>query len=247
MTDLHIKIEKTVQDELLPVTKELASGSNSEIEEMLMNYVVMRSVTIIETYFADIVAHVIDKNIGTPSQLFDSGELIDFNLEIQTMRSGETEGKIAASMFNFQNSRELDSVMSNILTYSFFDEIKKFWRTHLMRHAWDAQARTIEDLMLRDWDKYMKLFKIRNEITHSYHNRISFSKNEVLALGSFVSLFVGTSYHVINFYDHWIKTDKPSFVTQYRLGHTSFHLGGLQINYDDIYPLLADYLSQHPP
>lgn len=75
-----------------------------------------------------------------------------------------TIGKIIATNFNFQNIREINFVMSNLLQLDFLNTVKEVIESdYTPTSEYSKQAKTLRD----NWESFLNIFELRNKIVHS--------------------------------------------------------------------------------
>lgn len=185
----QIDLYNVLDRELEEVISALEKPRN-KISKQLKKYIIIRLVTIIETYLQNIVSELIDDYDLDVTSLFQGTEIpipIKHFKEIQ--KKDFTKGKIMAINFNFQNINEIDKVFSHLLGLNFFETLKDWIDFGIERKVISKS----EVHLLENWDKFQEMFSLRNEIVHTLQTPHKIRKN----VDYFKSLW-DTTWHFIN-------------------------------------------------
>ena len=167
-------------DELAPVLIDLLKNEMTpELKQITRNYLIIRLVTMIETYFRSMVRMTIDTLQFEFMGIFPNDEIKISLLDLKEIKKNEkiTEGRIISSSFNFQNLDEIDSVMSKLFGKSFFGEISKkitkysFSKMHPKGYGFD-------------WKEIRELFQIRHDVVHRMENVQNLNEQKLLRFTS---------------------------------------------------------------
>lgn len=97
------------------------------IRKSLINYAIIRYVSLVECYFKNHVRNIIDKMKISPKIFFENDDItIPLSLLDEISKDENfTAGNIIAEKINFQNLDNINSKMSNVYGLKYFDEIEK--------------------------------------------------------------------------------------------------------------------------
>ncbi|MCH7648007.1 MAG: hypothetical protein IIA83_05315, partial [Thaumarchaeota archaeon] len=155
---------------------EFSREFGTALKEALLSYAIIRLVSIIDNYFAKTVQEYVDEHNFGISDLFDNNEVTVSLSRIDQIRTKNlTKGQIIATSFNFQNPSEINTVMSKLIGDNFFELVK--WSVKY--HTFHKKSEKREEELLKNWDKFLRMFQIRNEIVHSSHPQITLDINYV--------------------------------------------------------------------
>lgn len=162
--------------------------NNEKITKQLKNYLVIRLVTVLETFFRNKTIKIIDENNFEISGLFNKGELTIALSDFEEIQKTEfTKGRIVATNFNFQNINEINFVYSKLLGVDFLETVKQ---ATTLKELLDNGTEVTRDLLpslYSNWTELLGIFQIRNEIIHNIRSVNDIEKD---------------SEHVVRFFNH---------------------------------------------
>lgn len=118
-----IKFQNSPSDltrELFPMHIALHNKKNPELSTNLKDYIIVRAVTILETYFTDLIIQLIDDYKMSSHGIFDDDTLNIPIRRLDDIKQDEvTRGKIIATSCNLQDISEVNRILSKILDMDF--------------------------------------------------------------------------------------------------------------------------------
>lgn len=157
-------------DALSPIIEQLAdTQDNPTLERHLKNYFVIRTVTILEVFFNELVVKLIDVYNLPYKKLFDD-DLVQISLSrFEEIKTGKmTEGKIIASNFNFQEKGQINKVITNLINLPFFDTIGNLYRIG-----------TENNKFVQNWDNFFEIVNERHKLVHTLSHKPRYSMHEM--------------------------------------------------------------------
>jgi len=229
---------KICQSELTPVKEEIEKSKDNTIKQVLKDYMIIHSMTIMEDYFRDQAASLIDNHKLPVDKLLKRKEISIPFKQIGIIKKSEiTEGKIIASSFNFQDFSETNRIFSDLLNIKFLEEVKRYASTHFMEN--NQQGIDLEKLLIKKWDYFFSCLDRRHEIIHSRKEHFRVSDEQIKEFYQMFQVFMVNCYRVLNMAEYWI-TSKDFVKKQLGTGHNEIKLGGKPIDWRDFFPFLED-------
>lgn len=153
------EILNVIGAEMDPLITDLLS--KNKLAPILKKFVIIRLVTIFETFMKNFAIKLIDENDLNVNTLFGKGEISIPLKNFSEIKKGSfTKGRIVASNFNFQSPNDVNFVFSRLLKIPFFDTVLEYTKLRGKPVAdWDS--------FLTSFDDFLKTFDNRNEIIHS--------------------------------------------------------------------------------
>ncbi|AJW71052.1 hypothetical protein [Nitrosopumilus adriaticus] len=182
-------LSNVMDNELRDVIREL-DKRNVKISKQLKKYIIIRLVTIVESYLQNNIAWLVDDYDLNVERLFQGSEIpipIKYFKEIQ--KKDFTKGKIIAANFNFQNSSEINKVFSNLLGLNFFDTLHDWIRFGIKNNIVPES----EIHLIDNWDKFQEIFSLRNTLVHTLQTPHKIRKN-----ADYFETLWDTTWHFIN-------------------------------------------------
>lgn len=128
------------------------------IRTALINYIIIRCVTVFESFMLNSVGAIVDSNKEKALKLFKD-----------TPRKGIPLSHQIVSMYNFADIRIVNDVMTKLLGFDFLDAIKqesvKYYNSYYLEKEQVKGTKALH----KNWDNILKIFDYRNEIVH--HDR----------------------------------------------------------------------------
>jgi len=143
--------------ELIEVFRVL-DQSHGKINTSICNYVVIRSVSAIESFFKHFARKLVDDNDIPTSKIFPKEEKISLTKFDELKDKKITKGKIIAEITNFKDLDKINKIMSNLLDVKFFEEITKQMVSYTFVGCHETSKLQLEELY--------SLFDLRHEIIH---------------------------------------------------------------------------------
>jgi len=229
---------KICQAELTPVYEEINKNSDATIKQVLKDYIIIHSITIMEDYFRDQAASLIDNHKLPVDKLLKRKEIsIPFKQIAIIKKSEVTEGKIIAASFNFQDFSETNRVFSDLLDIKFLEELQRNIRTHFMENK--QEHIKLENLLIKKWDYFFNCLDMRHEIIHSRKEHFRVSDEQIKEFYQMFQVFMINCYRVLNMTEYWI-TSKDFVKKQLGTGHPELKLGEKKIDWRDFFPFLEE-------
>ena len=154
----HPVVRRFSEREVQPILKEIQrrNNLNDPIRIGLVNYLVLRSVSVFEHYFRSLVKRYAD-NVKNNVRLKDFFE---------NPGNEKSKGGLIISNFNFMDMQSVNFVMSKLFKTNFLQEIKN----ESVRYAPDysleyAQIKFTKPLN-KNWKIFLNTFEKRNSIAH---------------------------------------------------------------------------------
>lgn len=183
------EIDNKLLNEIFDLLRMMDKKANEEIQNSLSNYVIIRSVSAIESFFRNYTRELIDKSNIPSSKIFPKDEKISLT-ELDGLKKKKiTKGRIIAHITNFQDLNQINSIMSIILPVDdFFKEVKKL--THSFTYAgWNESTHfKIDEIFI--------LFELRHKIVHEMSD-FDDSPSKLRNYFAQVLMFLSTSNTVI--------------------------------------------------
>lgn len=149
---------------------------SSILRKELKNYLIIRQVTIIESYLKYHVIRIIDDYQLDIISLFDNKEFLVSIHNIDYIKKKDfTKGRIVATNFNFQNPNDINFVFSKLLQVDFFSLLREILAMKMFTKSTRFSKKTNQ--LLKYWDEFIEIFEIRNEIIHSVKKTENQKKN----------------------------------------------------------------------
>ena len=145
--------------EMKPMIEEIKKRHlNDVIRKSLVNYSIIRSVSIFEMYLLNL-AHRLARNDSDKTKNLFSDIKPSMTLEDQLV-----------SVFSFTNLGDINNVFSNFLDGDFLSEIKKESIDYAPDYWYESEHIPYTKPLHKNWDEFIKIFEIRNDIIH--HNKL---------------------------------------------------------------------------
>ncbi len=159
-----LHIEADTVNEIFTILDQKSDELDGETYHALSNYVVIRLVSAIESYFQNRAGELIDDNEMNVSGIFEKDEIIIPLNELDEISSGNiTKGRIVSYAVNFQRFDEVNRVFSKLLRVKNFEsEIRK--KTHSFVFS------SKEKGIFFDLDKIFEMIEMRHKIVHEMTN-----------------------------------------------------------------------------
>jgi len=132
------------------------------IRKSLINYAIIRYVSLVENYFENHVRNIVDKMKYNPKVFFESDDITISLSLLDEIRKDKnfTPGNIIAEKINFQNLDNINSKMSNVYGLKYFDEIEMLSKKkHISTYLTKFKKKNLYEL-----------FRLRHEIIHKMKN-----------------------------------------------------------------------------
>ena len=150
--------------EILNVIKD--QKFDSIINIALTNYVIIRLVSLIETFCKNLARKMIDEYHLQPKGIFEKDEIKISILDLEEIKKNEkiTVGRIVSNEINFQNPKEIDSTLSKLFGFTFFGAITERSKQKMLVITRDEIVHFFE------WKDFYELFDIRHNVIHKMSN-----------------------------------------------------------------------------
>ncbi|SMH70348.1 hypothetical protein [Candidatus Nitrosotalea okcheonensis] len=164
---------------------------NSKTTTGLKNYLIIRLVSLIESFCKDLTRKIIDGYHLEPKGIFEKDEIKISILDLDEIKKNEkiTVGRIISKEINFQNPQEIDFVFSKLICDSFFSQVKERANTKMFSMKKDGVD------YFFNWDDFHELFKIRHGLIHEmsdvnfdYNKSVTYYANSLLFLSYALSI-----------------------------------------------------------
>lgn len=153
-------IRQFTQTELHPLLQEIRNRKQDDrIRNVLMNYLLIRTVTVFENFMLNLAVRYIHKHKDVAKEL-----LIDPKLD-------DTIGEQLASTRSFINLDDIGLVFSTFLKKDFFSEIKNESIRHAPDYQYEFEHITYASPLHKNWNKFENIFELRHQIVH--HNKLT--------------------------------------------------------------------------
>jgi len=148
-----------IEMELVSVISTFRNEKHEAHKTALRNYMIIRSVTLLEVYLQNLTKILIDDYDIPFNKLFE-GKNLSVPLSKLNEITNSTKGKIVANILSFQSSASINENLSKLLglnfkekfeSFGFFDDNKK-WQKAL------------------DWNDFFELFEERHKLIHTLHS-----------------------------------------------------------------------------
>lgn len=163
-------ISDLFKDQLDPVYNEIIKSTDPELRKLLINYFLIRFVSVIENFCKNKVIFIIDENNLNVNSLFSRNEMT-INIEIinEIKKKEFTKGRLTAINFNFQNPDDINYVFSRLFNINFFETIFGYVEIKENKEKIKKNDEVLLELkkLIHEWDEFLELFDIRNQIVHS--------------------------------------------------------------------------------
>ena len=158
---------------------EKATSLDPFLQNHLLDYVIIRNVTLIENGFRQLIQNLINYREVDLKILFHSDQIeIPISELPKISQKNISTGEIVASNFNLQNLYIINSVLSKIFKLDFFITLKEILNK---KENHDDESKKL----IQNWDSLKKFFEIRNDIVHYFDKHNSFRVDE---MKNFISL-----------------------------------------------------------
>ena len=155
------KIVLNIEEELYLILEIIEDKEFKFIRTSLSNYLIIRLVSTIESFFKNLIRQAVDDGAFDPSDLLLNSDIKLSLIDINEVKSDHqlTIGKLILLNYNFQRYRDIDKAMSYLLHKKDFlslfnNEIKKhFDSARSPKHSFD-------------WEEFQELFELRHKIVH---------------------------------------------------------------------------------
>ena len=154
----HPVVRKFSEREAKPILKEIQKRKNlnDPVRTGLVNYLILRSVTVFEHYFRSTVKRFADnpENNVKLSDFFKSSSKTD------------SIGDQIISKYNFMDIQTVNFIMSKLFKTNFLQAIKEESIEYAPNYSIEyAQIRYTKPLN-KNWNKFMSVFEKRDNISH---------------------------------------------------------------------------------
>jgi len=147
---------------------------DSIINTALSNYVIIRLVSLIETFCKNLARKMIDEYHLQPKGIFEKDEIKISILDLEEIKKNKkiTVGRIVSNEINFQNPKEIDSTLSKLFEFKFFGSITERSNQKMFSITRDE----IEHFF--DWKDFFELFNILHDVIHEMTNaKVDYQKS----------------------------------------------------------------------
>jgi len=139
---------------------------NAKTKTGLMNYIIIRLISLIESFCKNLTRKIIDEYQLEPRGIFEKDEvkISIFDLEKIKKNRKVTLGRIISNEINFQNPKEIDFAISKLIGTSFFEQVSERAKLKMF-------TKTINGVdYFFNWNDFYQLFEERNKIVHEVSN-----------------------------------------------------------------------------
>ena len=148
-----------VRNEAKPVLAEIKRReSNDRMRKILVNYLIVRAVSIFEYFLLNEAGKLADLDKTTASELFTF------------VRLDKPIGDQVVSTFSFTNLKEVDHVFSTLKGIDFLNAIKKESTDYYLDYYLEDEQIPYTKSLHKNWDNVMRVFDYRHDIVH--HNKL---------------------------------------------------------------------------
>lgn len=144
--------------EVKPLLREIQRTTNDSVRKALTNYLIIRTVTIFETYLITEAYKLSKKNKKNAQQLFSD------------IKVGVPLHDQVISAFSFTNLNDVNYVFSTLLDLEFLQEIKqesiRYEPDYFLEDAHIKRTKPLH----KNWDFVCSIFQLRHDIVH--HNKL---------------------------------------------------------------------------
>jgi len=191
---------KELQDSFAQIGKKLStevnilirflvdSNKDTQVENSLKNYLVIRYISSIEYFFKNFIRQAIDKFSFNYEGLLPKNEISIAISELDLLKKDEsiTVGSIIATQFNFQDLKILDKTISTL-----FDDGSFFKKFNVRVDLYKQEK---EELHFEfDWKEFQNMFDLRHKIVHNMNNLEKTSLKEVYRWYQMTNFFLAES------------------------------------------------------
>lgn len=146
-------------NEAKPILAEIKSRKvNDIIRKSLINYLVIRSVTIFEHYF-----------INEAQKLGERVKQEDLDKLLDNIIPDKPKGEQLASSFNYANLNHINHVFSTLLNMDFLNEIKHDSEINYRDYYYEDVHIPWATPLHKNWNNFLMAFDLRDDIVH--HNK----------------------------------------------------------------------------
>lgn len=198
-----LKVMSDMALEINPIQEFIKKTKNKSLKKSLTNYVVIRLVSIIESYFRNSVRELIDSELFDAKGLLVNDEIIISLLDLDSIKQNSriTKGRIIVNSINFQNLDKINEVVSQIMGgEKYFTRFNKmmedFETTKKIRMLGKKQTKK-ENEKPFDWKEFRELFDNRHDIIHRMGASIEIDQKKLLRYISNSSTFLGFTEVII--------------------------------------------------
>lgn len=152
------KIESKLLGEIFWLVEKSDEG-NEITQKAIKNYIIIRTVSIIENYFKNTIREIVDKHDLQVTGIFPKDEILIPLNELHEIKNEKiTKGRILAYAVNFQNFNQINKVITNLLSINDFNKsINEY------KHSFQF---TEGKAIWFEFKKIHELFEIRHKIIH---------------------------------------------------------------------------------
>lgn len=164
---------------------------NDKTKNGLNNYIIIRLVSLIESFCKNLTRKIIDEYHMEPTGIFEKDEIKISLFDLEEIKKNKkiTVGRIVSNEINFQNPKEIDYVLSKLIGGSFFGTVSERVKTKMFSMKRDD----VEYFF--NWNDFYGLFRKRNRIVHEvldanigYKKSVVYYANSLLFLSYALSI-----------------------------------------------------------
>ena len=185
-----LKIISELSSEIKPIMELVKTTKNKSLKISMINYLVIRLVSTLESYYRNLVRELIDSELFDAKGLLANDELTISLLELDSIKQNSkiTKGRIIVSNMNFQNLDKINDVISQILGGEKFftrlnkdvDEFEKMRKIRMLSSSSKRKrTRKRDNTKIFDWQEFRDLVENRHKIIHNMIANKKISLDEI--------------------------------------------------------------------
>jgi len=155
-------IRRYAQSEAQPLLKKIKSLTKKNEQPYriaLTNYLIVRSVTMLEHFLVNELKKFVDAHE-------DQIDINDFITNPKDFKK-ESKSKILISTFSYSNPKDIQFIFSGLLKINFFDEIKQESKEYAPYFSLELEHIPYTKPIHKNWEEVLQTFMIRHNIVHN--------------------------------------------------------------------------------
>lgn len=199
-----------IDAELNEIQKLLESSNSKIVKNHLKRYIVIRIVTILESFFKDLVVDLIDDFNSKYDDLFGES-IVSLPLSSLDDIHGKkiTKGQIISASLNLQKISDIDEVFSTLIVPNFLKTLKSY------------KISKPSNSFTQNWDKFSHIFDLRHDVVHNYETIVNYSNKQMREIIDSADIFSMLSLIVIF---HYVYQKNPKKLkSKYPIIHGWFY------------------------
>lgn len=153
------KFAVTEAQPLLYRTKHLTKKDDPIIRKALTNYLIVRTVGMLEHFLINLFKEVCDEN----EKDVNLGDFINNPEQYQN----KEKSKVIISTYSFSNPDDIQFVFSQLLHIDFFEAIKKFANNHAPYFSLEQEHIRFTKPIHKNWVEVIAIINMRHDIVHN--------------------------------------------------------------------------------